>query len=497
MADMMTIQFYKNKYVYPDFILTLEAVGGEVSCTPINFGLRTGTIKVSRNLLNMESANYIKFKREGTNRTFWAWIDDIQTAGENLWTVTYTVDAWRTYQNVIDLDTQFVTRSPVSTILRDPLLASRQPFPDVVTKNFEFQKAEYRTFIIQVRILKEPFVYSRVPVQPSPYQIYAVDYEVNDWTNNAALVGLMRALSTGAETQNIVTMYSIPYMNSAALPTSPISIYIAGTAEPTIISGFRFLGQAYDPSGLLVVLEPLTFDHINLDDMMRVPHSVQIVIPDAGIINIPDELLYKPGLALRQDVDLFSGASNYMIVAEGEKFYTCSARGASVTSIPVISDPYDTYMSQNQNALTTSLLGDVASIAGGIGLAVTSGGIGAAAGGGMIASGLTGLAGTYAQNKDAGAQYSNPPAFLGTALAGRFSQKFWMVITTQAVTNAGLVHAENGYPLNMMTPLEFPWNGGYIETKGCAVHSNDGTVPRWAIQEINQLFDNGIEVKTS
>lgn len=496
MADMMSIQFYKNKYVYPHYLPGLTPVTEVVTCTPVNFGSRTGTIKVSRNHVNMESTNYMKFQRGG-GRVFWAWIDNFETVGENLFHITYTVDAWRTYYNTIVLDNQFVTRSSVSTLLRDPLLSSNQPYPDVVTKNFEFQKADYRTFIIQVRILKEPFVYSRVPVQPSPYQIYAVDYEVNDWTNNAALVGLMTALSTGAETQNIVTMYSVPYMNSAALPTSPISIYIAGSEEPTIISGFRFLGQAYDPSGLLVVLEPLTFDHINLDAIMRVPHSVQLVIPDAGIINIPDELLYKPGLALRQDVDLFSGASNYMLVSEGEKFYTCSARGASVTSIPIISDPYDTYMSQNQNALTTSLLGDVASVAGGIGLAVSTGGIGAAAGGGMIASGLTGLAGTYAQNKDAGAQYSNPPAFLGTALAGRFSQKFWMVVTTQAVQNEGLVHSESGYPLNMMTPLVFPWEGGYIETKGCAVFSVDGLTPKWAIQEINQLFDNGILVHTS
>lgn len=495
MADMMTLQFYRNKYIYPDYLPGITAIGTEISCTPVNFGSRTGTIKVSRQYMDMESVNYLKFRR-GTGRTFWAWIDNVETGGENLWLVTYTVDAWRTYQDVIDLDSQFVTRSPVATILRDPLLASVQPYPDVSVKTFAFQKNLWRTFIIQVRILKTPFVYSRVPVQPSPYQIYAIDYELNNWTATSALVELMTALSTGAETQNIVTMYSIPYMNTSALVDSPLSVYVAGTEDPTVISGFKFLGQVTDPSGLLYVVEPITFD-VDRDQLMRVPHSVQLVIPDAGVMNIPDELLYKPGLALRQDVDLFSGASNYMLVSDGANYYASSVRGSSVTSIPIISDPYDTYLSQNQNSLTTSLLGDVASLAGGIGLAVTTGGLGAAAGGGMIASGLTGLAGTYAQNKDAGAQYSNPPAFLGTALAGRFSQSFWMVVTKQSIQNEGLVHAENGYPLNMMTTLEFPWGGGYIETKGCAVHSNDGTVPRWAIQEINTMFDNGVEVQTS
>lgn len=493
---MMAIQFYRNKYIYPDYIPTVAAVGSEVSCTPVNFGSRTGSIKVSRQYLDMESVNYMRFKRDG-GRTFWAWIETVDVAGENMFLVSYTVDAWRTYKDVINLDSQFVTRSPVATILRDPLLASTQPYPDVSVKTFAFQKVLWRTMVVQTRVMEDGLLlYSRTPVQPTPYQFYLIDYELNNWTATAALTNLMQELSSGAETQNIVTMYSIPYMNTSALTTSPLPIYVAGTDEPVYISGFKILTQTPDPSGLLYVVEPITFD-VDRDQMMRVPHSVQLVIPDAGVMNVPDELLYKPGLALRQDVDLYSGASNYMLVSDGEQYYTSSVRGASITSIPIISDPYDTYMSQNQNALTTSLLGDVASVAGGIGLAVSTGGIGAAAGGGMIASGLTGLAGTYAQNKDAGAQYSNPPAFLGTALAGRFSQSFWMVVTKQSIQNEGLVHAENGYPLNMMTALEFPWAGGYIETKGCAVHSNDGTVPRWAIQEINQMFDAGVEVQTS
>ena len=496
MADMMYIKFYRNKYLYPDYIQHPTAITEEVTCTPVNFGSRTGTIKVDRRYLDMESVNYMYFRRGNAGRTFWAWIDNIETAGENLWLVTYTVDAWRTYQDDIDLDNQFVSRSPLATTIKDELLGSVQSYPDVSVKTFAFQKNLWRTFVIQVRILQSPFVYSRSPVQPSPYQFYTVDYVLNNWTNTTALTSLMQALSTGAETQNIVTMYSIPYMNTSALPTSPLSIYVAGTSEPTIISGFKFLGQVTDPSGLLYVEQPITFD-VDRDLLLRVNHSVQLVIPDAGIINIPDELLYKSGLALRQDVDLYSGACNYMLVSEGNQYYASSVRGSSITSIPIISDPYDTYISQNQNALTTSLLGDVASIAGGIGLAVTTGGIGGAAGGGMVASGLTGLAGTYANKKDAGSQYSNPPAFLGTALAGRFSQSFWMVVTKQSVQNEGLVHSENGYPLNMMTALEFPWGGGYIETKGCSVHSNSGAVPRWALQEINNMFDNGVEVQTS
>ena len=90
-------------------------------------------------------------------------------------------------------------------------------------------------------------------------------------------------------------------------------------------------------------------------------HSVQVVVPDAGIISIPDYMLKDGDLYLRQDVDMFSGASNYMVVSDN-KYFTQSVRGSSISSIPIISDPMETYISQNQNALATALIGDVASI---------------------------------------------------------------------------------------------------------------------------------------
>ena len=209
-------------------------------------------------------------------------------------------------------------------------------------------------------------------------------------------------------------------------------------------------------------------------------------------MSIPDELLVKEDLRLRQDIDLFSGACNYMLVTGTADYYTQSVRGSSISSIPIVSDPFDTYLSQNQNALATSLIGDVASIATGFAAAGATGGMGAAIGGGMAASGFNNIVSKVAQMKDMATQYSNPPAFLGTALAANFNGVFWVVITKESVSNADQVHSNFGYPLEMVDTLTFP-SKGYIKTRGCSVRS-DGTVPQWAIQEINSRFDNGIYV---
>src|SRR5881392_708663 len=101
---------------------------------------------------------------------------------------------------------------------------------------------------------------------------------------------------------------------------------------------------------------------------------------------------------------------------------------------------------------------------------------------------------TAANIGDAGNQFVNPPAFLGTALAANFNQKFWVVTRKANVTNETQVHDNFGYPYNMVDTLTFPVSG-YIKTEGCTVESTDGSVPNWALSEINMMFDNGVLVK--
>lgn len=489
--DMASLQFYKNKFRYPKFTQALTSYGSPMECTPIGINLRSGTLRVKGDFNDFMSCNYLGLTRDG--RTIYAWIDDVRFRTEDSFEVSYSVDAWRTYKSKIDLGTQFIKRSPSYTNLKDNLLGSTQPYVDIHTMMAQMPNYNKRVFVVQVRGETDS-LFSNTPVQPTPYQFYVTDFDIHNWQSSAPLSALMNFLGNNAETQNIVTMYSIPYMTIGSIPLNPLSVRTASGS--TIINGFRCLDGTTDASGLLY-MESSIFDYVygNVEDMMQVDHSVQVVIPEAGIIDIPDELLWRTDLKLRQDVDLFSGASNYMLMSGDDKFYTQSVRGSSISSIPIISDPMDTYLSQNQNALATSLIGDVASIAMGAGLMAASGGIGAALGGAAsVTGGLNGLMNTASSLGDAGNKYSNPPAFLGTALAANFNQHYWVVTRKAKVTNLTAVHDTYGYPYNMIDALTFP-TSGYIQTEACMVESTDGSVPRWALEEINQMFNNGVLVK--
>ena len=429
--------------------------------------------------------NYMRLERDGV--VTWAWITNITERTANSVVIDYSTDPFRTYIGKTMLGTQFINRSPVPTFRKDKLLGSTQAYSEIIHKQVSNGHSDTRVFVVQRRTGSGE-IESRTPVQPSPYQFYMAKYKANDWMSSPELNALLTAIS-GAQPENIVTMYSIPYMDISTLPTMDLIVKKASGNIP--VPGWKFLGNI-DPTNLLSIKTDITFPWAT-DELMRVNHSARIIIPEAGIINIPDNLLNRTDLKLRQDVDLFSGASNYMLMTGDTSYYGLSVRGGSISSIPVISDPMDTYLSQNQNALMVSMLGDVASIGVGATTAMATGGVGAAIGSGQVMSGINGIINRSASIRDMESRPSNPPAFLGTALATKFNNSFWIVMEREKVTNAAQVNGKYGYPYETVGTLTLP-GSGFIQTEGCSVTS-DGTVPRWAIEEINAIFDNGIRIK--
>jgi hypothetical protein len=503
--EMATLQFYKNKYRYPKYTNTLTSYGSSMDCTPVGINLHGGTIRVKGTMTDFMSCNYLSLARDG--QTLWAWIDDVKYLNDNAFEISYTVDAWRTYKNKIDLGIQFIKRSPTVTNLKDPLLGSIQPFNDVTSQLYTIGNHTKRVVVVQVRAgTGETF--SNTPAQPTPYQFYLLEYTANSWQDSTPLSQLMSALPSNGQTKNIVTLYSVPWFDTSGLPTNPLTVLDTNGGTIATIDGFKVVDATTDLSGVLYNETDIPIPSVFGVNIFQIPHSVQVVIPEAGILNIPDELLAQSNLRLRQDIDVFSGACNYMLVSGDTVLYTQSVRGSSVSSIPILSNPEDTYISQNQNALTTSLIGDVANLAIGFGM-MSMGPAGRFLGSGMagmqgdflsrqfgtmaVAQAGSGILDTMAKQADGGQNYANPPAFLGTALTSNFNGQFWVVTTSQHVTNWQAVNQLYGYPYNLVDTLTFPASG-YIETQNCNVSSTDGSVPRWALNEINSIFNSGILV---
>src|SRR5690625_2605746 len=233
---MATLQLYKNPYVYPEYG-SITAYGNSMSCTPVGTGLRTGSIKVRGNMDDFMSCNYLSIKRSG--KTIYAWIDDVSFSTAESFVVNYSVDAWRTYRSNITLGTQFIERTSTATNKFDDLLGGSTDIPKV--DQYTFAHNTDRVLVVQTRqITGGGFTgsLSSTPVQPSPYQFWVVMYNPENWQSNNAIAELVNILITTAES-NVVTMYSIPYMQLSGLPDLPMKV--SWGSDSTEIEGFKLI----------------------------------------------------------------------------------------------------------------------------------------------------------------------------------------------------------------------------------------------------------------
>ena len=486
---MDILKLYQNTAYYPDFSNSITLVKTIEEVSPRNIDTKTGFIDVQLSYAEVMNCNYCSIERAG--KTIYAWITDVQEkSGDKLYTLKYSVDALRTYKNNLNYDRQYIVRHPNETDLFDSMLGSLNIVPTVTSTQLSMGDPDKRVFIVQHYVKDSTIIYSNVPLQPAPYIFYCVEFNPKRPLDTSAIELLMRQMGTGAKPENIVTMYSVPYFYIDGLPNAPTGMPVVQGLTTTFIAGWKYIPQ--DVAGYNIPNRLMNFTTINFPNTSKVSrrkHSLKLVFPDAGIMSVPDDYRFIPGIGVRQDVDLFSGSSNYLLASDGGNVvYDLSLRGSAINSVPIVADPGDSYLSQNQNSIVTTMMGDVATAAA---LGFSIGGP-AGALGGAIGRGILSLGGAIGNISDIGNKQVNPPAFLGSALVASFNQKFWAVEVEWQTTNDSVVHSEFGYPYNMIATLTLP-GSGYIQTRGCNIRS-DGTVPLWAIQEINNLFDSGLKV---
>lgn len=481
---MNSLQLYKNSKPYPYYSNSIVAYGAARSVTPIHQDLRSGYVDMQLTLEDLFSFNYLSYTRSG--KTVYAWVTNAEKLGGSLlYRVNFEVDPLRTYRSSLVLGNQFIVRRPQVNNSMDPYLSSEQPYNDISINAVSIGNPAKRYAVIQKKYPGAAEQHSRTPGHPSPYQFWVCEYDVNNWTASAPLKNLLQTLGQAGQTSDIATIYSIPYIDPSYIDPTTMT-YKVGTNTLTV-AGWSFIDQGTNPMGKFRNKVPLIFPTL-YPDLTKTSHSVSLVIPDAGVIHVPDEVIYATNPVLIREIDLFSGSCNYhLAIEDGAKMTPYSVRGSALSTIPILSDPYDTYISQNQNNIASSLIGDVATLAVGAGMIYTGNPLGA----GMAMQGAQGLMNTAVQQEDAKNMIpTNPPAFLGSALVSSHNNTFYEVVVQKPFKNEAQVRARYGYPYNVLDALSIP-TSGYIQTANCSV-SSDGSIPLWAIEEINQLFDTGI-----
>lgn len=488
---MYTIQFYTNPHNYPNYG-SITAVGESFSVPGIDIDDAVGSFRTDKlTYAQRFSVNYLSLIRDGV--TLYAEITNItRVSGDNVVNIAFKIDAFRSFRSVTNFGTQMVVRHPASTFDYDPLLRGATGEPNIIeSTRYDIDNPLFRVLVVQIMRPDGDTTDYTTPVQPSPYIFYFKQYSVNNPQGDSDIAALMKAITDSARPSNIATIYSVPVFSSGGMSTtlSGIPLIIGGTPTTVGANFFKLTGGSW--TSAVRRLGPVfpAFDQ----SILRTRHSVSVVIPEAGILNIPDELLFKPGLRVRQDIDMYTGASNYMLVYDGVDATSHSVRSGGLSAVPIAYDVMQQNIASNRTQIWAGVAQDVGSIAiGGVALAgaAATGGATGPIGAGMVGKGVIGLLSTWGSLNDQVNQQVNPPSYLGSALAANFGQSMFLVVIKGRSDNASVVNNRYGYPVNQIQTLTIP-SSGYIQTQDCNV---SGPIPMWAREEINTLLNDGLRV---
>lgn len=496
---MNTLTLYKNTAPFPHFNDSI-AFYKSFNVTPLHQNLRSGYVDLQLSLDDLMSFNYLSYERSGN--TIYGWVTDAQKLGGSmLYRITFEIDAYRTYRSSIIMGSQWIERaSNIMGYAKDPLYSAINPGQEIVTLQYVFPDFSYRTLVVQVR--DESSSVTGSPLQPSPYTLYMLRYNVSNWTAEPKIVALIEHLRNSAEVSNIATIYSVPGWAYTSTDQEIHTIRVKKTTQEKLFNGIwdstvDFNGWAkFYAIDVAHLKKSVEIGFLPDDQFKRVHNQSRLVFPDAGVMEIPEHVMFSPKKRITRYIDIYSGASNYVLeysINDGVNWMPMDnmVRGSAIGNIPVLSSPADSYVSQNQNSLITQVLGDTAVLVGAGASMFVTGGTSLPVAGPIAASAASGLMNTAGNIGDADRRPpSNPPAVLGTALEPHYPGGFWLVWTSQKYDDLTALKAKMGNAVNAFVDVTIP-SSGYLRTRGCSVKCNDA-LPLWAVQEINALFDNGI-----
>lgn len=485
----MDVTLYSNRSRYPDYEASLPLASKSFACVELGVGGQTGTIKLAATYDDVASYNYMSYTVAG--KTVYGWITGWSKFNSTQYALDYSVDSFRTWRDNITPGVQYIQRDTEVNYLPDKMLQIDRPAMVQTTSTYNYDNPDTRYMVVQIA----GSGYGLRPLQPSPYDLYILPYTVQTGAEASAF---MQALAAApGRPRNLAGIYSVPYVDTSQLvgagailldifqPEGQVGEYTI----PDDAGLYRMPAGLSQAAARSLFVRNIDIPKLWTDEIFRAEHVVQIVIPEAGIIKIPDELLHEPdgALGLSQSCDPYSGAVNYMLTYNG-KPTNQSVRGTSLSAIPSLSDEASAYYNVNHGAINAEMMSNAATVVtqAGAGLAM-AGPVGAIAG---AVGGLMSFDESAARHEVAAGQYQHTaPAMSGSALMMLQSNRVHVVITRPYLKEPERVWARYGYPQDRVKLLDL--NQRYVQTRGCNVLT-DGTVPAWAIDEINKILDNGL-----
>lgn len=514
---MATVTF-SNVEPYPYYsVAPIEGLEYEIVLISKNSTGGSFTFKPNYAHFDLNIINFVLIKEE-SQIDIYAFIESWERERNGMYTISYKIDALRTFRKNIKFGKQYVLRASgletfnyvstrtdplVKTVGKPKTIIKEEVLAPVYTGTPGITARDIRYVVVQVRSrtyvggvdVDEGVVPSNNPLNPSQYRLYVAEYQINNPNASFPIRTLLETLRNTSETSNIVTMYSVPFINRFRSLAQEDLIVRVKDKEAFTVTGFRVVGEFDDVMSLQTYQGYIVLPDITPGEPYNplLGHTAELVTPEGQVLIIPpiysgvlprDDADYTGVVEIERIVDLYSGSVTTHI--GHNRLTPYSVRSGPLGEITILSDPTETYKANNKNSMAVGL----ATTAGGILTSSVTGGLSL----GVAGAGLTSVAGTIAGIADSGS-YSNQPLFLGETIAAKYNNSFFLQITHHETIDGGPILAPI---VEKQIDLDFEFKNSlpYIQTIQCSVIGRKNT-PKWALDEINNLLDKGLFTVTN
>lgn len=473
-----------------------------IDCENFTYQRKDSIIRFPDHIDNIIGYNYVMYKNEAyTDKWFYGFITNMEYVNDHMTYITIKTDVFQTWQFDIVYKKSFIEREHVNddslgkNTIPENLETGDVISQSVVTKN-------YGTFYPCIAVSED--------ILRSDQTIYHHNY-------NGVVSGLtFIALKTSADVNYFIFRYNqsskIDAINSIFM--IPDSYLPTGnwSTDSTGLINYKYITEQDTPFDLgsqditkpTILGEGTTGYTPKNNKLFTFPYCYILADNNAGT-----NVIYR-----YEDFETPTGATagtcrfkcigtintgcsikfipiNYKNISEN---YNESFNGAKLPLGGWINDVYTNWLRQNGVNIAINLAGSALQIIGGIGLSGT--GAGSVAGGGQIASGITGVANTLGQiyqhslipNQAEGNVNSSDIMFS----AGKIGCSIYkMSLKIEYLKIIDQFFSTYGYKVNQvkLPNVTGRTNWNYVKTIDCNL---EGDIPEKDIQELKDIFNKGI-----
>jgi len=444
----------------------------------LTYQRREGTIKVNKNVDTLYDINYLMFQNANySNKWFYAFVVDMEWLSEDTTKVTYEIDVMQTWAFEMDIKQSFVERECVDNdSIGAHLIEENIDIGPVINRNYNSTGViEPLTYVIATTVDEnlDDVVGDEYTGVYSGLAYYASD-------DVTFLNGVIEALTTGAKTDALVAIFTMPKAlvnvvgggDRSVIPSSGqgSSNYITGGADKNLTDL-----DGYVPKNNKLFTYPYNY-------LMATNHNGQSSIYRYEFFSNPVACQFSLG------GNVAPNPTVYMLPIDYKGVFSNTDEFLTLSDYPIcswVNDVYASWLAQNQVSNGVKIGGSAVSLVGGIAT-----GNALAIGAGVL--GVTNTLGEFREKSILPNQMKGSPSGGGNISAGIQTFGYYQkTITSEFAVLIDEYLSKYGYQVNRVKVPNITgrsyWN--YVKLRDPNIF---GDIPNKDLSKINANFERGI-----